>query len=58
MYSKFLANMIYRDFSLLLCLLCIFVANVYASFGDRSLSFRKCFRTCALDCPLEGHGTS
>jgi len=49
--------MSYAHCTLLVCLLHAFVVDIYASVGDRSLSFRKCFRTCEADCSPETPGT-
>jgi len=50
--------MTYGDCLLLLFLLYVFIVDVHASVGDRSLSFRKCLSACkASDCLLEGQGT-
>ena len=48
--------MSYGDSVLVVFLLYIFVVDVYASLGDRSLSFRKCLFLCQDDCPFKGSG--
>jgi len=50
--------MTYGDLWRMVLLLYIFVVDVYASVGDRSLSFRKCFRGCEADCSVEDPGAS
>ena len=45
------------DSVLWMFLLRTFAVDVFASVGDRSLSFRKCLLNCGVDCAHEGRST-